>query len=105
MTESVHKEARSEEVVPEMRSASNKAYALLGVQAFAGDLDDASCVNCEEAVGSDAGTVVRARFHRFCALKEYSAPSIVLPIRVYFFGILGRRVRRIGLADTQERAL
>ena len=73
-----------------MRSAINKAYTLQGVQAFVGDLGDASCVNCEEAVGSDMGTVVRVWFRRFCTVKGYLAPSIVPPIRDYFFRYSGQ---------------
>ena len=51
--ESVSNKARPEEVAPEMRPAINKACALLDVQSFVADLDDDSCIDGEEAVGSD----------------------------------------------------
>ena len=42
---------------------------------------------------------------RLCALGEYSAPAIVLPIRDNFLGILGGRVRRLGLPAARRRVL
>ena len=101
--ESVYNEVRTEEVVPEMRSAVNGACALLVVRAFVVDLDDDSCVVGEGAVGSDTGRAVRVWFRRFCALKEYLTPSIVLPIRDNFLGVFGRRVRRLELSDIRRR--
>ena len=51
-----------------MRSVVNKVRTCLDVQSFVVDLDDESCVDGEEAVGSDKGEAVRVRFHRFRAL-------------------------------------
>ena len=87
-----------------MRPAINKACTLLDVQACVVDLDDDSCVDGEAAVVSYGGAAVRALFRRFCALKEKLTPSIAHPIRYNFLGILGRRVRRLEMSDTQERS-
>ena len=57
--EGVYSEARSEGVVPGMRSATNKACTLLGAQASVVDLGDDSRVYGEEAFGSDEGAAVR----------------------------------------------
>ena len=76
-----------------MRTAINRAHTLLGAQASVVDLDNDSGLRGEEAVSSDKGAAVRVWFHRFCTLKEFLAPSIVLPIRGNLLGILGRRVR------------
>ena len=103
--ESVRKKARSELVVPEMRSTITGACALLDVQAFVVDVDDGSCVDGEEAVGADRGTAVRAWFRRFCAFKKFLTPSIAIPVRGNFLGILGRRVRRLGSSGAQKRVL
>ena len=102
MTESVYNKARPEEVVPEMRAAINRARTLVDILACVVDLGDDSCVDEEEAAGSDEGAAVRLWFHRFCSLREHLAPAIVLPIRDNFLGILGGRVRRIGLPYTQK---
>ena len=96
--------ARLREAVPEMRSAIDKASTLSGAQSPVVDLGDDSCVDNEEAVGSDKGAAVRFWPRRFCALKEYLTPSIAVPIRDNFLGILGRRVRRLEMSDTQERS-
>ena len=88
-----------------MRSAITKACTLLDVQALVSDLEDDSCVDGEEAVGANKGTAGRLWFHRFCSLKEYLTPSIALPFRDNFLGFLGRRVRRLGLSDAQNRIL
>ena len=56
--ENVHNKATSEEVAPEMRSTINEACKLLDARAFPVDLDDDSCLDGEEAVGSDTGAAV-----------------------------------------------
>ena len=88
-----------------MRSAINKACTLLGVQAFGVDVDGDSCVDSGEAVGSDTRAAPRVWVHRFCALRWYMSPAIVLPIRDNFLCFRGRRVRRLGLPDDRKRVL
>ena len=53
--ENVYTTARSEEVAPEMDAAMNKACTLLGAGAFVLGLDDDSCIDGGEAVGSHGG--------------------------------------------------
>ena len=53
--ENVYTAARSEEAAPEMRSAINKACALLDAGVFVVGLDDDSCIDGGEAVGSHGG--------------------------------------------------
>ena len=75
------------EVVPEMRSATEKACAMLGAQASVVDLDGDSGVGGEEAVGSDGGAAVSIWPNCLCALQEYSNPPIAPPTRANFLGI------------------
>lgn len=51
--ETIGKRALSEEVVPEIRPAINEACTLLDAQSFVVDLDNDSCFDGEEAVGSE----------------------------------------------------
>ena len=83
--ETVSNMSTSEEVVAEMRSAINQVRTLLGLPAFVVALDNDSFFDGEEAVGSERAAAVRARFRRFFSLKEYLAPSAVLPVRSNFF--------------------
>ena len=105
VVESVYKEARPEEVAPEMRSDINNARIFFGVQAFVVDLGDDSCVDGEEAAGSDKGATVRVWSHRFWSLKGYLTPPVAFPFRDNFLGFQCRRVRRLGLSDTRKRFL
>ena len=102
---SVYNKVRSVEVVPEMRSAINKACTLLDVRAFVVDLYDGSCGDSEGAVGYDRGAAIRVWSRRFCALQEYLKPSVALPSLADFLGILGIRVRRLELSDTPKRVV
>ena len=103
--ESAYNKERSEDVAPGTRSAINKAWTLLGAQAFVVDLDDDPWVGGDEVGGSDKKAAVRARFRRFCTFKGYPTPPIAPPIRDNFLGISGRRVLRLELSDTQKSVL
>ena len=105
LMEAMYTKAFSGEVVPAMRSAISRACTLLDAPAFVVDLDNDSCLEGKEDVGSDRGAAVRVWFRRSCSLKEYLEASIVLPIRGNFLGFLGKRVRLLGLSGTQKRVI
>ena len=76
---------------------------MLGALALVVDLADDSCVDGEEVVDSDDAAAVCVWFRRFCSSRGNLTPSMALPIRDNFQGILGRRVRRLGLSEARDR--
>ena len=95
--------ARSEEVVPVLRSAGTKARAVLEVTSFVEDLDWDTCADGEEAPSSARGFAGRIWFRRFCSLCESLVPVVVVPICDSFRALMGRRVRLLNLSDPQRR--
>ena len=63
--EGVYARARSEEVIPEMRSAVAKACARLEVERFVRDLDHVICAESSELLGAGQGAEARVCRQRF----------------------------------------
>ena len=101
--EGLYAKARSEEVVPVLRSAGTKARAVLEVTSFVEDLDWDTCADGEEAPSSARGFAARIWFRRFCSLRESLVPVVLVPICDSFRALMGRRVRLLNLSDPQRR--
>ena len=101
--EGVGNKAKSEAVGPEKRSAISRAGPLRGREFSAKDLVHGVSLADELEARVEQGACSRAWFHRFRSLKEYLAPSAVLPIRENLTGILGRRPRASALLGAQTR--
>ena len=97
---------------------------MLGVTAFVEDLDRDLCPDSDDFLGPDVGSQVRfhrgaptwgptrgpdvgpdARFHRVCSLKKFLVPAAAVSARENFRSLMGRRLRLLGLSDSQTRAI
>ena len=87
--EAVYNKTRTEEVLPEMRAAVDKACAVLDVTSFVGNLDGDVCLDSGEVPG-------RTRAPGSCW---------VLPNFDNFWPLTGRRVRLLSLPDSQRRVV
>ena len=103
--EGVYAKGRSEEVVPDMRSALSKACAGLEVGLFVKDLDCDVCVEDSDALGAEEGAESRVWFHRFRSACELLVPAVVLPIRGNFWSLMARRVRSLNATDRQKKEM
>ena len=101
--EGVYVRARSEEAVPEMREAVQKACKGLEVERFVTDLDRDLCAGASEAIGAEAGAEARVWCHRFRSVRDLLVPAVVLPIREDFWNLMARRVRALRLTTHQSR--
>ena len=101
--EGVCARARSEEVIPEMRSAVAKACARLEVGRFVRDLDHVICAELSEVMGSEPGAGARVWRQRFRSVRDLLVPSVVLPVREDFWSLVGRRVKALILSVHQSR--
>ena len=88
-----------------MGAAVVKACAVLEVTSCVEGLDRDVCPASNDALGSDGGAQVRIWFRRFCSLKEYLAPIVVLPTRDNFWSLMGRRGHKLDLSDSLRRAI
>ena len=78
---------------------------MLGVTAFVEDLDRDLCPDSDDFLGPDAGSQVRARFHRVCSLKKFLVPAAAVSARENFRSLMGRRLRLLSLSDSPTRAI
>ena len=101
--EGVYIKARSEEVVPEMRAAVERASRGLEVERFVNDLDREVSAEASEMIGGEHGAEARARRHQFRSVKDLLVPSVALPIKENFWHLMGRRVRALNLSTHQTR--
>ena len=74
--EGVYTRARSEEVIPEMRSAIAKACARLEVGRFVRDLDHVVRAESSEVMGAEPGAEARSWRQRFRSVRD-----LLFPIR------------------------
>ena len=99
----VYNRTRSEEVAREMSGALDRAFSILRVEELVKEL----VKELEDVglVGLPRDHYVRTWFHRFWTSKGYLAPDVVQPTCPNFLSAMGRRARKLGLSDTQKRAI